>query len=489
MASYHCPLVFSSERQPEEPKSVSGFVWDYLRFGFCILEFGKGDHITEAAKKFYNLITDDIHFNEFVNYVKKMEEDDHSELKYLLDEKILKRNRNLDKLRIDTYCISIYERLEKNQNALKIATELLSIKRESVIVRSVFRICRKIKDYTIAENIIAIYPEILEKSDFNIQYELVYYFQAQNQIEEMHKILLKMEKGYDRSITIQKTVKNFYLSFGLSDDASRAETQISKLLYAGEKVTDEHYTEFQETEKELYSQLEHHKQLSAISDLTAGISHELGQPITNIRYTVQFYYKMFQENVSEDLIFKVFDSILEETDRMGSLIKRLSPLTSGKNVTMKFDVIELVNKRVESESKRIDKEYIEFKIIPQKKICIKGDPVHFDQIISNLLLNAIDSIKQKKKRKGNLIKILVNERDKDIEIFFSDTGVGITEKSRGKIYDPFFTTKPPGKGQGLGLFIIWNLMKIHGGKIFLDYTYTNGARFIIRIPKISEYYR
>jgi len=86
-----------------------------------------------------------------------------------------------------------------------------------------------------------------------------------------------------------------------------------------------------------------------------------------------------------------------------------------------------------------------------------------------------------------LIQIAVNEKDEDIEIIFSDTGVGITAKNRGKIYDPFFTTKPPGKGQGLGLFIIWNLMKMHGGKISLDYKYANGARFVIKIPKISEY--
>jgi len=58
---------------------------------------------------------------------------------------------------------------------------------------------------------------------------------------------------------------------------------------------------------------------------------------------------------------------------MGSLVKRLSPLTSDKNVIIKFDIIERINKRVESESERTDAKHIQFEIIPQKKICIEGD--------------------------------------------------------------------------------------------------------------------
>ncbi len=451
-------------------------------------------NISEEGRKICDLIKDDSQFNKFVQYARRMEKENHVELKHFLDKKILNRNRDIRKFRIDAHCISIYERLERNHDALKIATEILSIKTESVVVRSIFRICRKIKDYTIAENVISTYPEILKKSDFNIQYELVYYFEAQDQIEEVYGILLQTEKSNIHSITIQKTVRNFYLTFGFIDEADRTEIRISELSSAGKKVSGRFYTEFKESEaevgskiKELYSELEHQKQLAAISDLTTGISHELGQPITNIRYTVQFYYKMFQKKFSKNAMFEVFDSILEETNRMGGLIKRLSPLTSSKNVTMKFDIVGRIAKRIESESKRIDKKYIEFKISPKKEIFIEGDPVHFDQIISNLLLNAIDSIKQDKKRNGNLIQIVVNEKKDDVNIIFSDTGVGITAKNRGKIYDPFFTTKPLGKGEGLGLFIIWNLMKMQGGKIYLDHTYTDGARFFMRMPKKPMY--
>jgi len=455
--------------------------------------------ISVVGKKFCNLINDDANFNEFVKHTKIMEKDNQVELEYLLDRNILKRERNISYFRIDAYCISIYERFSKNKNALKIASEILSVKTESSVVRTIFRICRQTKDYRVAENITEKYPEILKNSDFNIQYELVYYFEDQNQIEEVHKILLQMEKRGKDSISIQKTVRNFYLTFGFIDDADRTGTQISKISSVkknvNKKVSDKFSEEIIESEaevgskiKELYSQLEHQKQLAAISDLTTGISHELGQPITNIRYTIQFYYKIFQKNISRDTIFEVFDSILEETERMGTLVKRLSPITSGKNVIAKFDIIGNIKKRVEAESKITDKDYnIKFRIVPQKKIYIEGDSVHFDQIISNLLLNAIDSIKQKNKKNGNLIQIVVNEKKEYVEIIFSDTGTGIDAKNRSKIFDPFFTTKPPGTGQGLGLFIIWNLIKRHGGKIYLDHKYTNGAKFVIKLPNISKY--
>jgi signal transduction histidine kinase len=74
---------------------------------------------------------------------------------------------------------------------------------------------------------------------------------------------------------------------------------------------------------------------------------------------------------------------------MGDLVKRLSPLTSSRNVTESFDVIQRIRKRIESENNKLFRFKISVSIIPERKIIIFGDPIHFDQIINNLLLNAI----------------------------------------------------------------------------------------------------
>jgi signal transduction histidine kinase len=234
--------------------------------------------------------------------------------------------------------------------------------------------------------------------------------------------------------------------------------------------------------QQLYSKLEHQEQLAAISDLTTGISHELGQPITNIRYTIQFYRRILEKNLSKEVVFSVFDSILEETKRMGGLIGRLSPLTSTKSVFEIFDIMIRIQNRVKAEHVRLQEEKIVVKVLPKTPIMIYGDPVKFDQLISNLLLNSIHAIRDRKDSKINEINISVKQSKTETLIDFSDTGIGIPYKNRNTIFDPFFSTKPPGEGEGLGLFIVWNLLKMQGGTIAVDTEYKQGAKFKIRIP-------
>jgi len=450
--------------------------------------------ISSEGQKFIECLTDDKYFNELINQVKKLETDNPIELEFLLDQYILNRERSLQTFRIDAHAVSIYERMEKYESALTVAEELLSLRLEPEIVRSFFRICRKLGYYDQVDKLVAKYPAILKREEFNILYELVYYFEARNNFDQVQATLKRMERNAISSIPIQKTVKNFYLRFGLLEDANRVEDNISELYATGREANNRFGSVVQETEadlgskiKELYSELEHQKQLAAISDLTTGISHELGQPITNIRYTVQFYSRLFERKIEKETVLGVFDSILEETERMGGLIKRLSPLTSSRNVIEKFDLLDRIQKRVRAENTRLRKAKISVNLSPETPIYLVGDPVKFDQLISNLLLNSIDAIKSRKKSGPRRIDIQVEDKQEEVRIAFADSGRGIPAKNRGKIFDPFFSTKAPGKGEGLGLFIVWNILKMQGGKIALDPNYKNGARFLISIPKDTHH--
>ena len=76
-----------------------------------------------------------------------------------------------------------------------------------------------------------------------------------------------------------------------------------------------------------------------------------------------------------------------------------------------------------------------------------------------------------------------------IQILFSDDGPGIPEENRKKIFEPFFSTKDPTSGnggEGLGLFVVWNILKMYKGTIQLNHKFKNGAQFIIRIPIKEE---
>jgi signal transduction histidine kinase len=425
---------------------------------------------------------DDTNFSQIVSKTRDLDTQNPSELLNILDQYLLETKRALKTINIDRYIISIYEKHEKIENALKLSVELVDVTSDPVIIRSMLRLSRKIRNYALAETAILKHPEILKSSSFNILYELVYYYEFLNDLQKVKVILNLIEKRSSDSIPILSTLRNFYSKFGLYDDANRVSSLSNTIL--GRKFKRVSSDEVLETTKQLQSDFEHKTRLAAISDLTTGISHELGQPITNIRYTIQFYRKILENNFSQNKVFEIFDSILEETERMGQLVKRLSPITSSKSLVEEFDIVDRINKSLKVYSMRLEHNRINTLLTPSISMLIKCDPIKFDQIFNNLILNSIDAIEERNdKINPRFITIKILSFKDNYQISFSDTGIGIPLKHRGRMFEPFFSTKPPGKGTGLGLFIVWNIIKIFGGKIALDSNYNNGACFVITIPK------
>ena len=453
--------------------------------------------IGDIEHSLLGVIDDDVNFDAFVKIERHIEETDGlARIAPLLDKFVLNRSRVLQTYKIDLYCVSIYEKLKHFDSASKILRELLALRIDSVAVRTLFRVSRLRKDYAPVDELLEVHPDLVRASDFNILYELVYYFEEKNDFDSLQSALRTLDRGFSSNLPVTRTVRNFYIRFGMLEDAKRLEDVISALYqrrrkgaedgkYIAEVVESE--TELASKVQELYSQLEHQKQLAAISDLTTGISHELGQPITNIRYTIQFYKRIFEKQITKENVEKVFSSILEETERMGGLIRRLSPLTSSRSVEEEFDVIDRINKRVQAENPKLTENSISTTVRPKHSIFLIGDPVKFDQLVTNLLLNSIDAITEKglllKPEKGHSIDFNVESGARELRMFVSDTGIGVPIANRNKIFDPFFSTKAPGKGEGLGLFIVWNLLKMLGGRITVDAKYKNGARFIATLPK------
>lgn len=455
----------------------------------------KDIELSKAGEKLVSLISDDVNFASAVTICKRLESENPVEIELILDSNVLKRNRTAKTRRIDAYAITSYERIQKHEKALQIAVELMTHPIDGVLVRSILRICRKLQNYQRFDDVLSKYPEILKSSDFNILYELVYYFEAKNDFIQVQNALTRIENSSNQwSVPILQTLRNFYGRFGLFDGVERVTEKISELKTkkGSKKITkfDEEVRESEEKVwskiKELSSQLEYQTQLGAISELTTGISHELGQPITNIRYTIQFYQKQFEKNIEKQTVLNVFNSILQETERLGGLVKRLSPITSSRSVVERYDIVDRVRQRVRAEQTRLQKYHINVSIKPQSSIFFVSDPVRFDQLVSNLLLNSVDAIDEKKGHGSRDIRISIFEKESEIMMIFEDTGKGITAKDRGKVFTPFFTTKAPGKGEGLGLFIVWNILKMQGGKIYLDPDYSDGARFVITIPKKGD---
>lgn len=446
--------------------------------------------ISPLLTEFRVLSSRDSKFKEFTKFSKRIEFNSSDSLIQLLNTVILHRARSVKYWMIDFHCVSIYEKYNYYSNAIDILQELLGVKIQPVAVRALLRICRLQNNYYPAEILFESNPQLLRADDFNILYELIYYFEYQDDIHSAQTILRHIKKGFSENLPALRTARNFYIRFGMVDEVRELNEIILRITKRNPKVKGKFNYEAQESEsslvskiQELHSQLEHQKQLAAISDLTTGISHELGQPLTNIRYTIQFYRRKLEADLDISIVEKVFQSILEETERMGGLIRRLSPLTSSRGTTEPFDLYERIDKRVKGESPRLVESGINVVVKYSSKVIIFCDPVKFDQLISNLLLNAIDAINESNKKSEKEINIMISENVNDVSISFADTGVGIPVESRNKIFDPFYSTKAPGQGEGLGLFIVWNILKMLGGRIFVDAKYKGGAKFVLTLPK------
>ena len=116
-----------------------------------------------------------------------------------------------------------------------------------------------------------------------------------------------------------------------------------------------------------------------------------------------------------------------------------------------------------------------------------GETIQFSQIFYNLIINSIYAID--KKKCDGIIEVEIEKIEQILFIRFWDNGIGIPREIQRKIFDPFYSTKRKEVeegGEGLGLYIVWNILKMFKGKIFVDSEYADGAKFIMQIVMEEE---
>jgi signal transduction histidine kinase len=356
----------------------------------------------------------------------------------------------------------------------------------------ILRICRRIANYDIADRLLKIDDAFISKTDFNVQYELVYYFQSKNDFESLDKVLKEMQRSASSSVPIAKTLYNFYLSFDKFDEAQNLYERLRLLQEKHRSRGKSRQIEQAESEKfvwqrlkDLVSDQEHNRQMIAMRDLLKGFSHELGQPITNIRYGVQLQkLKMDKGLDTREELETLLNLILIQTSRIGHMLSRFRPIVSSKSESIVFNVKDCIEDVFEDLDTRLKGNNIAYTIKGADDIKLYGDPIQFSQVFYNLALNSMQAIEIKGK-----IYVDIGVRQGNLKIYFSDDGPGIPKENHHKIFEPFFSTKDPTSGnggEGLGLFIVWNILKIFNGTIQIDKRYCKGAKFVITLPLLEE---
>ncbi len=228
--------------------------------------------------------------------------------------------------------------------------------------------------------------------------------------------------------------------------------------------------------------------LAEIGRIAAGVAHEINNPLAIISEASGWAAEVIGDAEGLSLearkeLEKVVGSISAQTKRGRRITHQLLDFArdSAPGKT-EFDVHELLEETISFLRPELKHLPIEthFKFSPGP-LRINSDPRMLEQIFVNLIANGIHAIREKGGEKGR-IDIRTLKKNSEVEISVEDSGVGIPEKDRQKIFDLFYTTKTAGKGTGLGLPICQNIAKKLGGNITFHSKAGVGTTFTVRIP-------
>ena len=460
-------------------KGALRIIYDYWDASREVLEYIKTVNITFTIETIENAVA-------------RLKSKDKCDIIYFLN-KINVENCIKSNDLVNRHVLKLTETFQMYDCALLWVKGILQYCNDGVIIRSLFRICRLWNDYSDAQ-IYMKEHDVANKEDFNIQYELVLFYEAQGDEAARNKTLADMDRIYDNSIPIAQTLFKFYIKYDMPDKARLIEKRINDLRETKrfdkkkqkdfERQNRENQEILLEKLTDLLEEQEHNRRLLAITDLIKGFSHELGQPITNIRYAIQlFYMKQEKEQKMIDSEEKeLLDGIIIQTSRVGKLLDRFAPIVSSKNQKEYFKVYDEIVMIFEELNMRLNNEGIEYSITGDKNVELYGEAIQFSQVFYNLIINSIYAI-NKKRVKGK-IDVSIRFEEDILTICFLDNGTGISKESLKKIFDPFYSTKRKENeegGEGLGLYIVWNILKMFNGKIYVDPTYIDGAKFVMEI--------
>lgn len=239
--------------------------------------------------------------------------------------------------------------------------------------------------------------------------------------------------------------------------------------------------------RETQMQLIQAEKLDTIGTLSAGVAHEVKNPLAVIQLGVDYLNKKSFDNENIKEVLHEMDDAISRAD---SVIKELVNFSASNALTLeRLDVNQLIDDSLSFVKHEVLKNNINInKNYYENLSAISGDKQKLGQVIINLVINAIHAMENSVEKTlkistfPNTIDDLsleitgkFNLNDTVVAISIEDTGIGIEEEKLSKLFDPFFTTKPSGKGTGLGLTVCQNIVRLHGGTLKFENAKTGGA--------------
>ena len=258
------------------------------------------------------------------------------------------------------------------------------------------------------------------------------------------------------------------------------DAQISEGRYR--QLLDSHLQSDAELRK-LRAEVAHSARISMLGEMAGGLAHELNQPlaaISNFAYSAKVKLSAIEHpSVSE--INGLMESVLDQSQRAGAVIRRLKKMVEksgpARSTVDINEVIEEVVSLIESEV-RIGNIQLTLELAPDlPKLLL--DRIQIQQVILNLLRNALDAVLDAKRSGGRIVVASKMHGEEHVEVTVADNGIGIASDPMDSIFDAFESTKQ--SGMGMGLAICKSIIEQHGGRIWAEQDVSEGAVFHITL--------
>jgi signal transduction histidine kinase len=231
-------------------------------------------------------------------------------------------------------------------------------------------------------------------------------------------------------------------------------------------------------ERKLEKQIIQSERLAAMGQMIGGFAHELNNPLTSIMGVAE----LLQEGEQPESARKQLVMLQQQARRAADVVQNLlyfsRPPAPGRGPV---NLSELVQRTLHLHAYSLRKSNITVDFLPEPSLpTVTGDSHQLMQIFLNLILNAEQAMREV--REGGTLRIRLEKGAKSVAVTFQDDGPGIPTEVLPNIFDPFYTTKRPGRGTGLGLSICKAILREHGGEIEASSGPGGGAVFTVTLP-------
>jgi two-component system, NtrC family, sensor kinase len=307
------------------------------------------------------------------------------------------------------------------------------------------------------------------------------------EVEQKEREILK------QNVSIQKLKASQYYLF----IAVFATILLAFFAYIRYRIKKKHNRELEikvaealQKEKEQQQIIVHQASLTSLGELASGIAHEIKQPLQNISLVTEgLQMELAEDTVDKDFLSKSLHDIEEGIKRIKYIITEITNFSRGQQqqIIEWFDINTRIENafslaRTKFSNRSIDVIFELDRSLPQ----FQGNPYKFEQVIVNFFNNAKDAIEEKAKKfsdnfkKNMIVRTYLKSNFINVEV--EDSGIGIPDEIKTKVFLPFFTTKVLGKGTGLGLSISHGIAKEMGGSIEVESKENEGTLMRLKLP-------